>query len=74
MIDLGAGLDTAFYRVDNGLIYWYDLDLPSVIQLRSELLPVPEPDRVTYITKSLFDPAWFTEVKNTENGVFMIAA
>jgi len=72
VIDLGAGLDTAFYRVDNGLIHWYDLDLPSVIQLRTGLLP--EPERTMYISHSLFDPAWFTEVENTENGVFFIAA
>ena len=72
VINLGAGLDTTFYRVDNGSIHWCDLDLPSVIGLRSELLP--EPERTTYISNSLFDPAWFTEVENTENGVFIIAA
>jgi O-methyltransferase involved in polyketide biosynthesis len=58
--------------VDNGTIHWYDLDLPSVIQLRSELLP--EPERATYISNSLFDSTWFTEVENTENGVFVIVA
>ena len=42
VIDLGAGLDTAFYRVDNGALTWYDLDLPSVVALRSTLLPEPE--------------------------------
>jgi len=28
VINIGAGLDTTFYRVDNGTIHWYDLDLP----------------------------------------------
>ena len=71
VINVGAGLDTTFYRVDNGTIHWYDLDLPAVIDIRKQLLP--EPDRVTYIAKSLLDPSWCKEVKYTENGVFMIA-
>ena len=71
IVNLGAGLDTTFYRVDNGLIHWYDLDLPEVIDVRRELLP--EPDRVTYIAKSIFDPGWCNEVRRTDEGVFMIA-
>jgi len=71
VINLGAGLDTTFYRVDNGLIHWYDLDLPMVIDIRRQLLP--EPDRVTYISKSLFDPSWCEDIEHTEGGVFMIA-
>ena len=70
VVNLGAGLDTTFYRVDNGLIHWYDLDLPAVIDVRRELLP--EPDRVTYIGKSIFDPSWCKDI-NTEGGVFMMA-
>ena len=71
VVNIGAGLDTTFYRVDNGLIHWYDLDLPAVIDIRRQLLP--EPDRVTYIAKSLFDPSWCTDIKHTENGVFLIS-
>jgi len=71
VISLGAGLDTTFYRVDNGTIHWYDLDLPAAIDIRKQLLP--EPDRVTYIAKSLLDPSWCKDVEHTEEGVFMIA-
>jgi O-methyltransferase involved in polyketide biosynthesis len=71
VVNIGAGLDTTFYRVDNGLIHWYDLDLPAVIDVRRQLLP--EPDRVTYIARSIFDPSWCTDVKHTEDGVFVIA-
>ncbi len=71
VINIAAGLDTTFYRVDNGLIRWYDLDLPAVIDIRRQLLP--EPDRVIYIAKSLLDPNWFEDVTYTEDGVFMIA-
>jgi len=70
VVNIGAGLDTTFYRVDNGLIHWYDLDLPAVFDIRRRLLP--EPDRVTYIAKSFLDPSW-PRTSHTEDGVFMIA-
>jgi len=71
VINIAAGLDTTFYRVDNGLIHWYDLDLPSAIEVRKQLLP--KPDRVAYIAKSLLDPSWCKDIKYSEDGVFMIA-
>jgi O-methyltransferase involved in polyketide biosynthesis len=70
VVNIGAGLDTTFYRVDNGLLQWYDLDLPAVIHIRKQLLL--EPDRVTCIAKSFLDQSWCKDV-DTENGVFMIA-
>jgi O-methyltransferase involved in polyketide biosynthesis len=69
--NLGAGLDTAFYRVDNGSIEWYDLDLPQVIDLRKQLLP--ETDRVTHVAKSLFDISWSTDIDHTDNGILVLA-
>ena len=70
VVSLAAGRDTTFYRVDNGTIRWYDLDLPAVIEIRRQLLP--EPERVTYIAKFLLDPSWFEDV-DAQNGIFMIA-
>jgi O-methyltransferase involved in polyketide biosynthesis len=70
VVNIGAGLDATFYRVDNGLIHWYDLDLPAAIDFRRRLLP--EPERVTSIAKSLLDPSWCKDI-STEDGVFMIA-
>lgn len=71
IMNLGAGLDTAFYRVDNGSIEWYDLDLPNVIALRKQLLP--ETHRVKYIAKSLFDMSWCADMDHTDNGIFIVA-
>jgi O-methyltransferase involved in polyketide biosynthesis len=71
VINVGAGLDTTFYRVDNGAIQWYDIDLLNVIALRKQLLP--EPDKVTYIAKSLFDPSWCSDAEHTEHGVFAVS-
>jgi len=70
-VNIGAGLDTTFYRVDNGLLHWYDLDLPAVIGVRRQLLP--EPDWVTYIAKSPLDPSWCKDIKHTADEIFMIA-
>jgi len=71
VVNLGAGLETTFYRVDNGTtIHWYDLDLPTAIKLRRQL--IPETERITYIAKSFLDPSWCDDI-NTGEGVFMIA-
>jgi len=72
IVNIGAGLDTTFYRVDNGSIRWYDLDLPHVIDIRRQLLP--ETDRTTLIPRSIFDPSWYSDVKHTQDGVFLMAA
>ena len=71
IVNLGAGLDTAFYRVDSGSVEWYDLDLPDVITLRQRLLP--EPKRVRYIAKSLFDTSWCDDIAHTDDGIFIFA-
>jgi len=71
VINVGAGLDTAFYRVDNGYVQWYDLDLPSVIEVRRRLLP--ETERTTYLSESLFNDRWCSDIADTSNGVFLFA-
>jgi O-methyltransferase involved in polyketide biosynthesis len=70
VVNIGAGLDTTFYRVDNGAIHWYDLDLPPVIAFRKEL--IPETDRSTCIAQSFLDPSWCADVAYRD-GVFMVA-
>ncbi len=34
VVNVGAGFDNRFPRVDNGRIYWFDLDLPDAIAAR----------------------------------------
>lgn len=71
IINIGAGLDTIFYRIDNGHLRWYDLDLPDVVTLRSKFLP--DGPRNTCIAKSLFDVTWYDDVAEASDDVFMIA-
>lgn len=60
IVNLGAGLDARFHRLDNGRIRWIDLDLPDAIALRDRFLPAGE--RVRHLAMSMFDPAWLEEV------------
>ena len=60
IVNLGAGLDTRFRRVDNQKILWFDLDMPDSMQLRKRFLP--ETERNRYIEKSMFDFSWIDEV------------
>jgi O-methyltransferase involved in polyketide biosynthesis len=40
VVDLGAGLDSGFYRVDPPpSVDWYSVDLPGILALRDEALP-----------------------------------
>ncbi len=71
IINLGAGLDTTFSRVDNGTIFWYDIDLPDVIELRRKL--IPESEREKYIAKSFFDTSWFEDIEKNYDNILFIA-
>lgn len=71
VVNIGAGLDTTLYRVDNGLLQWYDLDLPDVVDLRKRLMP--ETNRSKCIAKSVFDFSWFHDIGTPKDGLFMFA-
>jgi O-methyltransferase involved in polyketide biosynthesis len=71
IVNVGCGLDTTFDRVDNGSLYWYDLDLPDVIELRKKF--IPEENRRKFISCSFLDESWFSELHIEENVLFMAA-
>lgn len=39
VVALGEGLETQFWRVDNGQVQWLTVDLPETMELRHRLLP-----------------------------------
>ena len=39
VVALGEGLETQFWRVDNGRVHWLSVDLPAVLDLRRLVLP-----------------------------------
>ena len=73
IVNIGAGLDTTFSRVDNGTINWYNLDLPDAIAFRKTL--IADTPRNISIAKSFFDVSWFDDVTFTkEDGILFISA
>lgn len=38
VVNIACGLDTRVYRLDNGQVRWYNLDLPEVIDIRRRFL------------------------------------
>jgi O-methyltransferase involved in polyketide biosynthesis len=71
IINVGCGLDTTFERVDNGRLFWYDLDLPDAIELRRKF--IQESDRRKFLPCSFLDECWFNQIKVHQN-VFLMAA
>lgn len=70
IVNIACGADTRFFRVDNGKIRWYNLDLPVTIEARKRLMD--EGDRVFYIPKSALDESWAEDVE-ADGPVLIIA-
>ncbi len=62
IVQLGCGLETTYYRCDNGRTRWYAVDLPHVIEYRRGLLP--ETERELYISGDAFVKEWIKKVCN----------
>jgi O-methyltransferase involved in polyketide biosynthesis len=70
VVALGEGLETGFWRVDNGRVNWLSVELPEVAALRRELLP--EAPNLRLIEGSALDEAWMDEV-DSSRGVLLTA-
>jgi O-methyltransferase involved in polyketide biosynthesis len=70
VVCLGEGLETQFWRVDNGRAQWVSVDLPEAVALRERLLP-PGP-RQRLIARSVTDPGWPDEI-DPSRGVLITA-
>jgi O-methyltransferase involved in polyketide biosynthesis len=74
VINLGAGLDTSFQRLDNGKVQWFNIELPDVAALRQKL--IPDSERETTIGNSIFDFTWKDDISRQTKGrsvMFMAA-
>jgi len=61
VVALGEGLETQFWRVDNGSVRWLTVDLPDAVALRRQVMPAHERQRV--FAGSALDPAWMELVE-----------
>lgn len=71
VLHLGCGLDSRFWRVDNGQVAWYDLDMPPVIELRRKFYP--EPARYHPIASSVTDLDWTNAVAARDRPVLIVS-
>ncbi len=71
VVNLGCGLDDTFSKVDNGQCRGYNIDLPDVIQVRSDLLPAKE--RENNISYDLNDHGWMDQIDASSGAVFFAA-
>jgi O-methyltransferase involved in polyketide biosynthesis len=56
VVALGEGLETQFWRLDNGQVRWLTVDLPETMELRHRLLP--DSSRQWSISGSALDLRW----------------
>ncbi|OBK19677.1 class I SAM-dependent methyltransferase [Mycobacterium asiaticum] len=70
VVALAEGLQTSFWRVDNGQLAWLSVDLAPIVQLRRQLLPTS--DRLRYCAQSALDYSWMDLVDDT-HGVLITA-
>ncbi len=66
VINMGAGFDDRFSRVDNGKILWFDIDLPDSIAARKKAFP--ERDRVTMVEADVLQENWYGIIEEAIKG------
>jgi O-methyltransferase involved in polyketide biosynthesis len=69
VVNIGCGLDTTYERVDNGLVQWYDMDLPDVIELRKLLMN--ETKNRKFIAGSFLKNNWYKNLGFPEHVLFI---
>jgi len=60
LVNIGCGMDTRFYRIDDGRVHFFDLDLPLVIASKKALLP--ENERYHLIGQSVLEFGWMERI------------
>lgn len=70
VINMGAGLDDRFSRMDEGTIKWYNIDVESVVDLRNKI--IKNNSREKNIAASILDKKWIDEIEKKDN-VLVIA-
>jgi O-methyltransferase involved in polyketide biosynthesis len=71
VLQLGCGLDSRFWRVDDGRVSWYDLDMPPVIKLRRHFFT--ESERYQLVSSSVTDLEWMNTVTASGRSVLVLA-
>jgi O-methyltransferase involved in polyketide biosynthesis len=71
VVEIGAGLNSRFERLDNGTVHWFDLDLPDTVELRRKFF-IDSGRRVT-LAESIVDPGWMAAVRQSPGPYCFVA-
>ena len=71
VLHLGCGLDGRFWRVDNGRVNWYDLDMSPVVELRRQFFS--ENERCHLIGAPVTQLEWIEKVTASGQPVLVVA-
>eukprot|EP00189_Rhodosorus_marinus_P007256 CAMPEP_0184749228 /NCGR_PEP_ID=MMETSP0315-20130426/26568_1 /TAXON_ID=101924 /ORGANISM="Rhodosorus marinus, Strain UTEX LB 2760" /LENGTH=259 /DNA_ID=CAMNT_0027225935 /DNA_START=174 /DNA_END=953 /DNA_ORIENTATION=+ len=66
VIELGAGLETQFYRVADDRVRWYAVDVREAMVVREKYIPPHE--RLVNVWKSALDYTWLDDVPERKDG------
>ncbi|NJK82194.1 MAG: class I SAM-dependent methyltransferase [Chloroflexaceae bacterium] len=72
VINLGAGLDTQFFRVGNASVRWYEIDLPESIALRRQFFT--ENERYQFVAGSVGGDAERMDLVPPDTPLMVLAA
>jgi O-methyltransferase involved in polyketide biosynthesis len=73
VINIGCGLDTRAFRIDNGQCQFFDLDLPEMIQLKRKLLKEKENERYHMLGQSVLDFTWMEPIAQLTRPTLVLA-
>jgi O-methyltransferase involved in polyketide biosynthesis len=71
VVEIGAGLNTRFERVDNGTVHWFDLDLPDTVELRKKFFA--DSGRRVTLAGSVVDAEWMAAVRQSPGPYLFVA-
>ncbi len=72
IVILGCGLETAYYRIGNKTVPFYEMDLPDVIEARKKVIGAEENEKL--IAGNLFDLKWAEEIEDITLPTLMIVS
>jgi len=71
VVEIGAGLNTRFERLDNGTLHWFDLDLPDTVELRRKFFT--DSGRRVTLAASVLDRGWMAVVRESPGPYCFVA-
>jgi O-methyltransferase involved in polyketide biosynthesis len=72
VVNLGCGLCSRYERIDNGRIYWYEMDVAQVYALWQRFFR--ERERHRFLICSVFDFAWMRQIVHAHDTPVLLVA